>query len=123
MAGVVIDLGALRHVATLTGVSAMPPTPDGDGGYTQTPVALNPTTWRCAIEAATLSSGSRHFSSANISLATHVFRGRYHSGITTKTLISWVDRAGVTHNGRVLDEDDTLGLGIESVILVQEIAP
>ncbi len=120
--GVVIDLGSLRHVATLSQVPAPPGTPDGDGGYTDTPTPLSPETWRCSIDRAASRPSVSRFSQTVIAQATHVLTGRFHSGIkAARTIITWVDRAGTTHTSRVLDEDDTEGLGVETVALVSEI--
>ncbi len=117
-----IDLGKLRQVATLSAPPALPGTPDGLGGYTLVPVPLNPATWRCSIEKVTLKNAESHFSAATIALATHMLSGRYHSGLTTRTTVVWTDRGGTVHTASVLDVDDTEGLGVESVILVSEIA-
>lgn len=119
--GVVLDLGSLRNVGTLSETSALPGTPNGDGGYTQTPVPLNPATWRFAVQKATGRSGAAHFRDEIISKASLMMNGRFHPGITTRTIISWTDRAGTVHTGRVIDVDDTDGLGVETWILVSEI--
>lgn len=123
---VTLVLGELRQTATLTGPvatgsPAQVAVPDGDGGYTYTYGALNPSQWRCSIEKATVRTAGRNFSDTVIARATHVLTGRYHAGINTKTRITWVDRSGVTHVSNVLDTDDTEGAGVETVALVTEI--
>ncbi len=122
MAGnVVLDLGSLRQVATLT-EPPFPPTNDGTGGFSSTATPVVPTTWRCAIESASRARAEERLVAGTVlSNATHVFRGRFHSGITTRTVITWTDRAGLVHTGNVLGAEDTDGAGIETVAFVSEI--
>ncbi len=123
MAGnVVLDLGSLRQVATLS-QAPFPPTNDGSGGFTETPVPLNPATWRCSIESGTRRAGAetRLISDTILSNTTHIFHGRFHDGITNRTIIVWTDRAGRVHTGNVLGTEDTDGAGIETVAFVSEI--
>jgi len=110
-----------RQVATLSTPGSA--TPDGDGGYTQTDVPLSPATWRCAIEKATVRSAEQHFASTVIAHGTYIMTGRFHSGITTKTRVVWVDRANVTHTASVLDVNDEEGAGVKTVALVVEVVP
>lgn len=112
-------LGELRQLATLYGPGTL--VPDGDGGYTSTPSRLTPAEWHCSIEKATVRSSERRFAATVIAQATHILTGRYHSGITTKTTLTWVDRAGALHNANVLDVDDTEGAGVETVLAVSEV--
>lgn len=119
LVSVTIHAGQLRQTATLTGPGT--PTPDGDGGFTYTYTSLNPSEWRCAIEKATVKNAERHFAATVIPHATYIFNGRYHSGINTKTRVTWTDRSGASHVGNVLDVDDTEGAGVETVALVSEI--
>lgn len=98
-------------------------TPDGDGGFTQTFVAASPDAWWASIAKATVNASERLFAATVTAHATHILNGRFHAGITTKTRLSWVDRAGVTHVANVLDADDVDGAGVESLVLVSEIAP
>lgn len=114
-----IVLGTLRHEAHVFGPGTV--VPDGDGGYTSVPVALSPPVWRCAIEKASARAAERRFAATVIAQASHILAGRYHSGITVKSTLTWVDRAGVTHTASVLDVDDTESAGVETVILVSEI--
>lgn len=118
---VAINIGLLRQEATLSAPGAV--SPDGDGDYQRDFAALSPATWRCAIDRASVSPAKRQFSDTVIAQATHILRGRFHGGITMTTRVSWVDRAGTTHTANVLDVADTEGAGVETVILVTEIAP
>lgn len=114
-----IDIGALRQLGTLSTPGT--PVPDGEGGSTQTPVPLDPAQWRFAIEKATIRSSERSFAGTAISEASYILTGRFHAGITTKTQISWVDRAGVTHTANVLAVDDIEGAGVQTVALISEV--
>lgn len=116
---VITDVGTYRQTATLSEAST--PVPDGDGGYTQSYVALDPATWRCAIEKASVASAERTFGSTVIAQATHILRGRFHSGITTNTRIQWTDRAGDVHIANVIDVDDPEGAGVETVVAAAEV--
>jgi hypothetical protein len=110
---------AYRQVGTLSGLGVT--SPDGDGGYTPVAASLSPSTWRFAIEKASLRAAERHFAAAVIARSTHMLTGRYHAGITTGTQIVWVDRAGATHTANVTDADDVEGAGVTSVVLVSEV--
>jgi len=114
-------IGEYRQVATLSNPGAA--TPDGDGGFTQTYVALSPAEWRCSIQKATVRSAERAFASTVIAQGTYILTGRFHSGITTKTKVVWVDRANVTHTANVLDVNDEEGAGVKTMALVVEVVP
>ena len=116
---VTIDAGKLRQVATLA--EATTPIADGDGAYGQSFVALDPETWRCAIEPASASSAERHFAGTVIAQATHIMRGRFHSGITENTRIQWTDRAGRAHLANVIAVVDSEGAGVQTVVAAVEI--
>lgn len=116
---VIVDIGRLRQVVTLSNPGA--PVPDGDGGFTSTYTPLDPAEWRCGIEKASAKLSERHFAATVTAHATYVMTGRFHAGITTKTRMVWVDRAGETHTGNVLDVEDTEGAGVETVALVSEV--
>lgn len=112
-------VGAYRQTATLSEAST--PVADGDGGYAQSYVALDPAEWRCAIERSSVSSAERNFASTVIAQATHIIRGRFHSGISTDTRIQWSDRSGAVHIVNVIDVDDPEGAGVETVVAAVEI--
>jgi len=114
-----VNIGTYRQVVTLSSPGA--PTPDGDGGFTQTYAALSPADWRCAIERASVASAERNFAQTVISQATHIFTGRFHSGITTKTRLVWVDRAGTTHTANAIDVVDAEGAGVLSIVAASEV--
>lgn len=113
------NVGTYRQSAALFAPTA--PVADGDGGFTQTYVALDPAGWRCSIERASVSSAERTFAQTVIAQATHVLRGRYHSGITVATRVQWTDRAGAAHVADAIDVVDVEGAGVESAIAVAEV--
>jgi len=118
---VTVDIGAMRQTGTLSNPGT--PVPDGDGGFTQTYTALDPAEWRFAIEKASVRSAERHFAATVTAHASYIMTGRFHPDITTETRIVWVDRAGTTHTGNVLDVDDPEGSGVLTIALVSEVVP
>jgi hypothetical protein len=117
--GVNISIGTLRQVVTLSNPG--PPVSDGDGGFTQTYTPLDPATWRCALEKASVRNAERHFAATITSHATYVMTGRFHPGISTQTRMVWTDRSGAVHTGNVLDVSDTEGAGVQTIALVAEV--
>ena len=118
---VVLAVGRLRQQVEL--FEPGPSVPDGLGGFTEADVALDPPTWWCQIEKASSRASERRFAATVTAHATHILSGRYHPGITTETILTWTDRGGAAHRANVLDVDDTEGAGVESVVLISEIAP
>ncbi len=116
---VITNIATYRQVATLSAPGAV--SPNGDGDFIQVYAALSPAEWRCAIERASVASAERHFASTIIAQATHVFTGRFHSGITTKTKLVWIDRAGATHTANALDVVDVEGAGVVTMVAASEI--
>jgi hypothetical protein len=67
------------------------PVPDGEGGFTEGVVPLTPPEWYCSIEAATAFNVEREVANTVTATASHILRGRFHPGITTKTTITFTD--------------------------------
>lgn len=118
---VTVNAGAYRQIGSVYGTGTT--SPDGDGGYIPRLEPLSPPEWRFAIEKATVSAGERHFGATVIAQATHILTGRFHAGITTKTQIVWVDRAGVSHSVNVIDVEDPEGAGVLTVVAAAEVKP
>ena len=116
---VTINIGTYRQEVTLSAPGAT--SPDGDGGFVATYAALSPATWRCAIERASVASSERNFASTVISQATHILTGRFHAGITNKTRLVWVDRAGATHTANAIDVVDVEGAGVVTMVAASEV--
>jgi head-tail adaptor len=75
--------GEWRHVVTFQEPGT--PVPDGDGGYTETWTDLVPATWMVSITPATTADLERVAAGTVISMASHLVRGDFHPGVTTKT--------------------------------------
>jgi head-tail adaptor len=75
--------GQWPHLVTLE--QPGDPMPDGEGGYTETFAPLEPPTWYCAIQAATVRDLERQVAGTIQATATHLVRGVYHPQITTET--------------------------------------
>jgi len=88
----VLPVGQRRHLVTLQG--PVTTVSDGQGGYTQTPAALDPPTWYCAIRPASQRELERTTAGTTLTTATHIVEGAYRSDIKTSTQIVF--------NGRTL---------------------
>ena len=83
-------VGTFRHVVTLSNPGS--PVPDPDGGWSETPVPLNPPTWDCSIEQASARTLESIGAGSVLAQATHLVRGRCHAGITTQTRVTFGSR-------------------------------
>lgn len=83
-------IGTHRHLVSVTNPGT--PAADGDGGFTQTWTAASPATWHCSIEPATQRDLERVAAGTVIAEASHVLKGRYHSGVTTKSRLTFKAR-------------------------------
>jgi SPP1 family predicted phage head-tail adaptor len=93
-----------------------PAVPDGDGGYTQSWIDLSPAALSVRIAAPTARDLESLGPGTVVSTATHVITGPFHSGVTTKTRI--------TFNGRlfqVIGVTNVEERGQEMVILANEL--
>lgn len=113
-----LDTGLLVHRLTLERPGAT--TPDGDGGYTQTWLPLNPSEAWASIEAATARALERLVSNTVTVQATHIVKMRYHPDLDVTCRLSWVDRARRTHTANVTDVTDVDQLGEELTVLCAE---
>jgi SPP1 family predicted phage head-tail adaptor len=107
-------IGAYRHRVTLE--QPGDPVPDGEGGYTETFAPLDPPTWDCSIQAATLRDLERQIAGTIQASATHLVRGRYHPGITTETRILFEGRQLAVQSVQNVEERD-----LETVLVCGEI--
>jgi hypothetical protein len=85
------------------------------------PVPLTPPTWRASIQKASVRSAEARFAATVIAHATHILSGRYHPGISTRTVLTWTDRFKRVHTANVLDLDDDEGAGVMLTVLASEI--
>ena len=65
---------------------------DGKGGYTETFTALSPSPVWASIQPADARTMERFFANTVAAVATHLVRLRYHSGVTTKTRLTYGSR-------------------------------
>ena len=86
------------------------PQPDGEGGYTEAWHALDPPTWDCAIQAASMRDIERMVAGPVQATSTHLVRGRYHPGITTETRLLF--------RGRVLQVQSVADVDERQVALI-----
>jgi head-tail adaptor len=113
-----LDLGRLNVLMTLEDTSGR--TPDGNGGYTKTPVALSPPNAWASIEPVSQRALERLVSNTVITQATHLVRMRYHPDVNAKTRLTWTDREGRTHRANVTWVQDPDNGGTELTILCAE---
>jgi head-tail adaptor len=97
------------------------PVMDGDGGFTQTWHALYPPALKASIQPATQRDLERLAAGTVLSTATHIAVMPFHPGITTKTRVTWTDRAGRLHRANVTGVDTPNGLCIDTVAVLAEI--
>jgi len=79
-----VALRQKRIGLTMPGV----PVPDGDGGYTETEVALNPPALWAHVRPASVRDIEQIAGSTTLPTATHLVTVPYHPGITTETVIA-----------------------------------
>ena len=106
--------GTLRHVVTFQNPGAA--VPDGDGGWTQAWTDLTPAEWRVSIAPATARDLERVAAGTVLSTASHLIRGRYHSGITTQTRMIFDGRTFSITGVQNIDE-----LGVEMALTAVEV--
>lgn len=85
-----VNIGAMRHSIILENPGTA--TADGDGGYTQTFTALDPSPVRASIMPASARDLERVAAGTVVSSATHLVTMRYHADVTTKTRITFGTR-------------------------------
>jgi SPP1 family predicted phage head-tail adaptor len=85
-----VRAGRRRHLVTLANLGGA--VPDGDGGYTETATPLSPPTVWATITPATEKDLERAGTGTVLSTASHIVSMRYHSGVTTKTRITFGSR-------------------------------
>jgi head-tail adaptor len=114
-------VGARPHRVTFQNPG--PAVPDGDGGFTQAWVDLDPPQLFVAIEAATRLAYERNVPvGTSIYTATHLVKGPFHPGVTTKTRILYTTPAGSRelHVNAVTDIDTE---SVEMSLLCTELLP
>jgi len=87
-----MSIGAHRHLVQLQNPGAA--APNGDGGFSETWTDLTPATLYVSVEPASARDLERIAAGTVISSASHIVKGPYHAGVTTKTRVLF--------NGRTL---------------------
>jgi len=99
-------IGDYRHLVTFQDPSAA--VPDGAGGYTQTWGDLSPATWYVQIEPAGAGDLERLAAGSVLTTASHMVRGRYHPGVSTKSRMLFSGRTFAITGTRNVDERSIL---------------
>lgn len=79
--------GAYRHQARVEG--AGPSTPDGQGGFTDTWIPLDPPMWCCAILSASARNAERTQANTITTSASHILTGDFHPTLAVDARI-WI---------------------------------
>ena len=113
-----LDLGSMRQDVYLENPTQ---TSDGDGGYIEVWSPLDPA---YAFAQFTRVPSAKMERLAAGTIATQGARGvkmRYHPGVTEKTRLTWLDRAGRSHVASVVDFEDVEEVGEELFLVVVEV--
>lgn len=81
-------------------------TADGDGGYTESWTALAESPWWCEIVPATAQMIERKQAATIEAQISHIVEGRFHSGVTTKTRITFGTRTLFVRGVQNVEEAD-----------------
>ena len=111
--------GPRRHLVSLS--TAGPALPEGDGGYTQTSVALNPATRYAAIKPATTRDLERVAAGTVISTDTLIIEMDFHPAIDTKTVLAWTDQAGRAHTAAVTGVNNLEQRCVDLILVAVEV--
>jgi head-tail adaptor len=76
------SIGQDRQLVTFDEPGA--PVPDGEGGFTETPIPLDPPTWYVRIRPATARDAERALAGTVITHVSQIVHGRWHPGVTTR---------------------------------------
>jgi len=97
-----VSINEYRHLVIFENPGAS--ISDGDGGWTQTWTSLSPSRWQVSIAPATARDLERVSAGTVLSTATHIVRGRYHAGVTTKSRMIFQDRTFSITGKRNIEE-------------------
>jgi hypothetical protein len=99
------------------------PVPDGDGGYTVPPAALDPPIVSAEIRPATTADLERLAAGTVLAQASQLVFMPFHPGVDTTTVLSWTDPAGRAHTASVVGAVNVDGRCRELVVGIVEIVP
>lgn len=109
-------IGHYRHTVTVESPTAG--LPDAAGGWTETWTPLDPPTWDCAIQAASVRDLESIGANTVMAQATHLIRGRYHAGLTTQARLVFDGR--IFHIVYLNNRDERQ---LETILVCAEIIP
>ena len=95
-------IGEFRHRVVFQDPG--PPVPDGKGGYSEEWTDLSPPTWFVQVQPASANDLERLTAGNVVTMASHVVRGRYHAGVSTKTRMLFDGRTFAITGTRTPDE-------------------
>ena len=110
-------IGDYRHLVTFQDPG--PAVPDGAGGYTQTWDDLTPATWKVQITPAGAADLERVTAGTVLTQATHIVRGRYHPGVSTRSRMLFSGRTFMIAGTRNVEERSIL----MELVAVEQVKP
>jgi head-tail adaptor len=97
--------------------------PDGDGGYTTTPVPLDPPGLFGRVAPATAADMERMTAGTVISTATHLVAIPYHPQVTTQTRVLYTDLLNQEHDFNVVAVNNPEMRNVELLLTCVELVP
>jgi head-tail adaptor len=108
------SIGKTEHLVTFDDPGE--PVGDGEGGYTTTPVPLQPAHWFVRIRPATMKDTEHLTAGTVITHVSHIVHGRYHPGVSTRTRMTF---EGHVYQITSVTNADARGLEMELVADLQ----
>jgi len=113
-----VEIGKRIHLVTLANATTAP---DGDGGFTDTLTPLTPATLFGEIRPATARDLERLAAGTVLSMETLIVIVPFHASVTTKTRLTWLDRAGRSHAANVTGVNNPDQRCIDLVLVAVEV--
>jgi head-tail adaptor len=114
----VVEIGKRIHVVSLANTTT---TADSDGGFTETLTPLTPATLYADIRPATARDLERMAAGTVISTEALLVTLPFHASVTTKTRLTWTDRAGRAHTANVTGVNNPQQRCIDLVLVAVEV--
>jgi head-tail adaptor len=113
----VVEIGQRIHLVSLFTTTT---TANADGGFDDVLTPLSPATLFADIRPATARDLERMAAGTVISTETLLVMLPFHAGITTKTRLTWLDRAGRSHAANVTGVNNPQQRCVELVLVAVE---
>jgi head-tail adaptor len=110
--------GKRIHLVSLANATTAP---DGQGGYTETLTPLTPATLYADIRPATARDLERMAAGTVLSMETLIVVVPFHPSVTTKTQLTWLDRAGRSHLANVTGVNNPDQRCIDLILVAVEV--